>query len=59
MNPFAILLYCKDVFITLLNMNMAHIVFIAKSLTYWQCDNTSDIFHVTSLLNCFCINLVA
>ncbi|KAJ0126348.1 Uncharacterized protein HZ326_30548 [Fusarium oxysporum f. sp. albedinis] len=59
MNTFAILLYCQGVHIVLPKMNMAHIVFIAKNPTYWQCDNTANIFHVTSLLNCFCTNFVA
>jgi hypothetical protein len=58
MDPLAILLYCQWMYIVLSNMNMAHIVFIAKNTIYWQCDNTPNIFHVTASLNRFCTSLI-
>jgi hypothetical protein len=59
MDPLAILLYCQGMYIVLPNMNMAHIVFIAKNPIYWQCDNTPNIFHVAPSLNRFCTSLIA
>ncbi|KAJ0133162.1 Uncharacterized protein HZ326_23760 [Fusarium oxysporum f. sp. albedinis] len=45
--------------IVLPNMNMTHIVLIAKNPIYWHCDNTPKIFHVTPSLYRFCTILVA
>jgi hypothetical protein len=59
MDPLAILLYHQGMYIVLPNMNMAHIVCIAKNPIYWQCDNTPNIFHVTPSLNRFCTGLIA